>query len=216
MRTSEWIVALLSLLLVAHVVGLPKVCAGAEKRYSLMPHLTITTGNGEPAHDIPKIGLKGRYLLSRLLYLTLSLDYTEYDFERPYKLLGINATKEMDAHVSGMYLDIGTEREFYLNRMLQPYIGVGVGLTFIDADDISGRALNGDRFRIETETDTEYIPYFNSGVRWVVWNNLSLDVGTRFQYHLADWVVTDRVSRLSNNIDDYFQYGGYIGISVGF
>lgn len=210
MTKTNIIVSVIFLIIFANTV------AAADNQYSLAPYVTITTGDGEPAHDIPRMGLKGRYLLNRNLYLTMTMDYTKFDFERPYKLLGIDSTNEIDAKVSGMIFGAGAEREFSFNRLIKPYVGAGIGVTFISADDITGKSPNGDAFDISTDTGTEFIPYVNGGVRWMFWRNLSLDLGTRFEYHVADWVVTDRASRLSNSIDDYFQYGGYIGIGIAF
>lgn len=68
-------------IIIVMTIAFLMICAGsatgADNRFSLGPYVTITTGDGEPAHDIPRIGLQGRYLLNRDLYLTMSLDYTE-------------------------------------------------------------------------------------------------------------------------------------------
>ncbi len=61
----------------------PNAMAGADHEFSLEPYITITTGNGEPAHDIPRIGLQGRYRLKQDLYLTMTLDYTNMILKGP-------------------------------------------------------------------------------------------------------------------------------------
>ena len=46
----------------------------ADDKFSVAPYMTITTGNGEPVHDIARIGLQGRHRLSHNLYLTTTID----------------------------------------------------------------------------------------------------------------------------------------------
>lgn len=196
------------------------VCVGAKSeaddKLLVGPYVTITTGDGEPAHDIPRNGIQGRYRIKKDLYITAIVDYTKFDFETPYDLLGIGSVDEVDSKVSGYIFGIGAEKEFKFKNQLKPYMAGGIAAAFIDADDITGRSPGGGSYNITTDTGTEFIPFLNAGIRWLFWRTLSLDIGARFEYHLADWKVKDRISGRSTNIDDYFQYGGYIGITIGF
>lgn len=201
---------------IAFLVICVSAASEADDKFFVGPKITITTGDGEPAHDIPRIGLNGRYLLKRDLYITSSIDFTEYDFERPYKLLGIGSVDEVDSKVSGIIFGVGAEKDFRLNDQFKPYVAGGMAVALIDADDIVGISPDGHSYNITTDTGTEFIPYLNAGIRWEFWRNLALDLGARLEYHLADWEVTDRFSGRSYNIDDYFQYGGYVGIALSF
>ena len=118
--------------------------------------------------------------------------------------------------MSGFIIGAGAQKEFNLTDLMKSYMAAGIGVTFISADDIVGSSQDGDVFNIATDTGTEFIPYVNGGIRWMVWRNVSLDLGARFEYHLTDWEVTDRVSGLSGRINDYIQSGCFIGVAVSF
>lgn len=117
--------------------------AKTDNKFLVEPRITMTTGDGEPAHDMPRVGLIGRYRLFEGWHLALALDYAEYDFERPYKVLGINSVDETDSLVSGIIFGAGVEREFMPNQRFRPYVGGGLGIGLLDADDITSQVEGG-------------------------------------------------------------------------
>ena len=194
------------------------VCtAGNLGEYLIEPRYSIVVGDGEPSNDMPSFGLLARYHFSGPWHYFLSADYTEFDFETPYKVLGItNAGPVIDSTASGFYLGGGVEYEFNVHNRIKPYVNGGLGIGFLDADDISGTSSAGTPFTIKSDPGTEFIPFVTAGVRWNFWRNLSLDLAAKAEYHMADWEVKDTVSNQKATIDDYAAFGGYVGVAVHF
>jgi len=133
MLSSDWKSKFLIAITITLLVIVTNAWTGKDYEIPLAPHI-ITSGNRKPAHDIPITSLQGRYRLNQDLDFTMTLDYTEYPFERPSRLLKLNSANEIDAKVLGIIIDAGEEREFTLNDQLKPYVAAGIGVTFINAE----------------------------------------------------------------------------------
>ena len=191
--------------------------AGTLGPYLIEPRYSIVVGDGEPSNDMPGFGLLARYQYRGPWHYFLSADYTEFDFETPYKTLGIPVGgPAIDSTVSGFYLGGGVEYQFNVHERLKPYINGGIGIGFLDADDVSGTSAGGAPFNIKSDPGTEFIPFATVGVRWNFWRNLSLDLAAKAEYHIADWEVKDTLSNQEAAIDDYAAVGGYVGVAIHF
>jgi len=113
-----------------------KAWTGEDDEFPLAHHNTITTENGKPADPIPRTYIQGLYRLNQDLNLTMTLDYNKYYFERPSTRLKLNSTNEIDTKVLGNIVDVGEKRELIQNELLKPYLAAGIGVTFINAEDI--------------------------------------------------------------------------------
>jgi hypothetical protein len=174
-------------------------------------------GDGEPANDLPMFGIYGRYNWSEKWDLGLSLDYLSGDFERPYKLLGITSTDELDADMTNIIITVWGEREFSLkSQKLRPYIAGGIGIGLVDVDDVSGTVAGGGPFDIETDAGTEFIPALAVGLRYLFGKRWEAEIARRYSYHIADWDVEDQVSGKSDSLDNYSTYGFYFGLGFRF
>ena len=174
-------------------------------------------GDGEPTNDLPAVGIYGRYNWSEKWHLGLSLDYLSGDFERPYKILGINSTTEIDSDMTNIIISIWGEREFSLkSQKLKPYIAGGIGIGLVDVDDVSGNVPGGSQFDIKTDGGTEYIPALAVGLRYLFGQRWEAEIAGRYSYHFADWEMKDRVSGKSDSIDNYSTWGFYFGLGFRF
>ena len=134
MLSSDWKSRIIIAITITLLMIVTNAWTGKDYEFPLAPHITITTGNGKPAHDIPITGLQGRYRQNQDLDLTMALNYTDYHFERPSRLLKLNSANEIDAKVLGIIIDTDEERKFTLNDQLKPYVAAGIGVTFINAE----------------------------------------------------------------------------------
>ena len=180
----------------------------------------VFLADGEPANDLPMYGIFGRYNWTKKWHLGLSLDYLSGDFERPYKLLGIQSAEELDAAMTNIIISVWGEREFIpasekLKR-LRPYIAGGLGLGLVDVDDAKGAVAGGGQYDIKTDAGTEYIPALALGLRYLLGKSWEAEISGRYSYHIADWKVTDRISGKVSSIDNYSTYGIYFGVGFRF
>jgi hypothetical protein len=174
-------------------------------------------GDGEPTNDLPMFGIYGRYNWSEKWNLGLSLDYLSGDFEKPYKLLGIDSTIELDSDMTNIIITIWGEREFSLkSQKLKPYIAGGIGIGLVDFDDVSGNVSGGGQFDIKKGGGTEFIPALAVGLRYLFGERWEAEIAGRYSYHLADWDVEDRISGISDSVDNYSTYGFYFGLGFRF
>lgn len=136
MLASDWKSRIIISITITLLMIVTIAWTGEDDEFPLAHHNTITTGNGKPAHAIPRTGLQGRYRLNQDLDLTMALDYADYRYKRPYPRLKLNSANEIDVKVFGNIVDVSEERKFIENDLLKPYVAAGIGVTFINAEDI--------------------------------------------------------------------------------
>jgi hypothetical protein len=194
--------------------------AMAEDRFDIGARLDLPHADGEPANDIPGYGLFGHYRWDDRWALGFALDVAEYDFEEPARLLGITqdpAVDVVDAKADGTTLSAWFER-----TLGEPgskghwYWGAGLGLASVDVPDARGPVAGGGTFDIETDAGTEVVVTLLGGRRFRFGDRWALDLTLHLDEHFAEWEVVDRVSGRTGTIDDYFTYGGNLGLAFRF
>ena len=130
MLTSDWKSIIILTISITLLMIVTKAWTGENYKFPLAPHIPITAENGKPDNDFSKFGLQGRYRTIP----DLDLDYTDYYFERSYRLLKLNSANEIDGKELGIIVDVGEERDFTLNDQLKPYVAGTIGVMFINAD----------------------------------------------------------------------------------
>jgi hypothetical protein len=202
------------------LIALPTAALPADTRFDLGVRGSITAADGEPANDIPGVGVLGHYALNADWTVGLAVDRTEFDFEEPAKLLGITQDQDLEAIDSvaeSTVVSAWVERTYAMGggRTLW-YLGAGVGAASVDVPDVSGARADGGQFLIHTEADTEIIASALGGVRRVFGQRWYGEVGVRVDQHFADWRFEDRISGASGTVDDYLAFGGHVAIGLRF
>jgi hypothetical protein len=189
-----------------------------ERSFALGARALITAADGEPANDIPGIGVLGRYTFNEHWSIGAAIDRTEFDFEEPAKLIGIaqDPTLEpIDALAEGTVLSAWLERTF--TRPQTPtiwFIGVGLGAASVDVPDAAGVRADGGQFDIRTDVDTEIIASVVGGVRRNFGERWYAEFSVRADQHFADWRIVDRISGAQGSIDDYLALGGHLAVGI--
>ena len=192
----------------------------AEESFDLGLRAGITLADGEPANDIPGFGLFGHWRLNERWQLGFALETAEYDFEQPARLVGIR--QDPSANVVDAKAE-GTTVSAWLERLWGPpgarghwFWGAGIGLASIDVPDARGPAAGGGLFDVETDAGTEVVASLLGGRRVELGERWALDLTLHLDQHFADWKVRDRVSGRRGAVDDYFTYGGSVGVAYRF
>lgn len=194
----------------------PAAYANGE-RYVVGIRANALAAGGEPSNDMLGVGVYGYYRLQEGWYLGAALDRAGYDFERPYRILGL-AAEEIDADASSTSVSAWIERRYaHPGRRLTWFWGAGVGFSSVDVDDVSGPTSGGGTFDITTDAGTETLLVGSAGFRYALADgSWALRGALRVDHHLADWKVVDRASGRSDTIDDYTATGIHIGIERSF
>jgi hypothetical protein len=190
------------------------------QRFDLGARGVITLADGTPANDIPGYGVFGHYRLSDRWALGAAVDLAEYDFEQPARILGLEqdpALEPIDVLAESTALSLWIERTFRRHGAPSAwYLGGGLGYATVDVPEATGPLRGGGAFHIRTAADDEGIVFAVGGFRRNLGSRLLLDLGLRAEQHLADWQLKDTVSGRRSVIDDYFAYGGSVGLAVRF
>jgi hypothetical protein len=206
------------LLLALFLASIP---ASAEEngKFELGVHLGTMLGDGVPANDMPGFGIYGLYRLNERWSVGLGVDRTEFDYEEPARLLGLPLDPDdppVDPKAEMTIFSALVERSFESSRAGREwFLGAAVGVADTDVPDVTGPTATGT-FEIDSEVDREVIVSLRGGVRQQFGERWFATFTLRAEEHFAAWELEDRVSGATARHDDYFTYGGYIGIGYRF
>lgn len=192
--------------------------AAEDSTYELTTRLNLMGGNGEPTNDILGFGFALHRKLSDDWYLGLSLDHSsEFDIERPYKILGIDADSENDAVASMTTLSAVAERRYKLgSETWTGFWNLGLGFAQMDADNAQGDVEGGGTYDIEVDADTDTVLMAGAGFLQRLGENWSARYEASFERHFADWTVTDNVSGKTDSYGDFSIIGLRLGLTYRF
>ena len=205
----------IAVLLIAALVAVN--AAAEEPRWDVGVRGGISSVGGIPANDIAGLGLIGRYRLGEGHYLGVAIEQLEFDFERPWRIVGVEQdkavrSKDIDARTSSTVVSVFYERRYGGSKeRWNTYWNVGLGFASPDADPATGPAVGGGNFIIVTDAGSEVIPSLGGGVRYNFTPKFAGDAGLSASRHIANWTVTDRVSGRTGKVDDYTRLGIQLG-----
>lgn len=189
-----------------------------ERGLSAGAHVTISVANGEPANDIPGFGAQLRYALNDDWAIGGTLLLSEYDFETPAQVAGIDqspSVEPIDALAESTQLQGWAERAFRTaNGATTWFVGAGLGAASVDVPDVSGQRADGGQFDVHTEVGTEIILTGFAGVRRNLGERWYAEFRVHANQHFADWQVEDRVSGNTGSINDYSSFGGQVAVGM--
>ncbi len=180
----------------------------------------VVTAGGEPANDIISFGVFGRYRLTPNVLLGVGIDQAEYDFERPWQVLGLEqdpTVHTIDAPTTSTVFSVWAEREHgHDTSPWRFFWGGGVGFSSPEVDDVEGPLADGGEFALTTDPGTEVIGSIFTGVRRSLGSHFGAEFALRADHHFADWTVTDSVSGTIGSTGNYTGLGGHLGLYFRF
>jgi hypothetical protein len=206
---------LFSLMLMASA-GFAMSTHAQERQWDVGIRAGVSAADGEPANDIPSVGLIAHFALDERWRIGAALDRSEYDVEEPAKLAGVVQSPTVgpiDALAEATALSVWAERTLTNpTRATTLFAGMGLGAAFIDVPDAAGPRADGGRFDIHTDASTELLVSLLGGVRHRFGERWYGAAALRTEQHFADWTFTDRVSGARGSVDDYLTWGAYIAV----
>lgn len=193
--------------------------AQAQSRFELGLRGNVLLGDGVPANDILGFGLIGKYYLSDGWFLAGTLDAYDYDFERPYQVVGLSqdpGVKTIDSKIKSTTLGAALGRHYGDKSGFDWFWSAGVGVGFPDSTNVSGPTDTGTTFDLVIDAKTEIqimgtlgTTYYSSG-RW------SFTAAARAEHHFLDITVTDQVTGNTGKVESQTPLGAYLSVNVAF
>ena len=191
-----------------------------DTKFDIGVNASVVTAGGEPANDMIGISLYGRYRLSPRWLVGFGVAQAEYDFERPWKTLGLEqdpSVETIDTTATALSFNGWIEAEYGRpESSLRWFWSAGLGFTSPEVDDVTGGLAGGGTFDITTDAGNEFLLSVAGGVRCAFGRHWGGEFALRVDQHFADWEVQDRVSGLETTIDSYTGLGAHAGVFVRF
>ncbi len=193
-----------------------------DSPWSLGLRAGMSTADGEPSNDAITMGLALRYRLDEGVNAGVALERMQYDFERPWRIVGVEQDKtiapdDIDADATSTGLSVFYERMYGgpAQRWV-PYWSAALGVHSPDADPATGPAVGGGTFDMRTDPGTEIVPGARGGYQLNFGPSWSADASVSVNYHIADWKVEDRQSGNTGKVGNYTHYGLQLGMVYRF
>jgi hypothetical protein len=213
-RKTRNLVALLALVLVSGAAH------AEESKFELGLRGNVLLGDGVPANDILGYGVMGRFRLSDGWFIGAGIDTYAYDFERPWKLLGLTQDPNVptiDASAENTVFN-GSFGRLYneTNHGFDWFWSLGLGFASPSVDDVSGPTDTGGTFYITTDTGNEFHVMATLGTSYSFSEHWSTTFAARLEHHFMDVLITDTVSGNTAEIDSQSPLGAYLGLNYRF
>lgn len=174
-------------------------------------------GDGEPANDMLGYGAIGRWEFRDDWHLALAMDSVAFDYETPYRVLGIESVEEIDPKNELRRLSISVERRYGGDGHWSWYWTAGAGIASVDVgENARGVTPGGEPFEIATTAEDEWHFIAGAGLRYSLGEHWALDAALTLQHHTTDYELVDLVSGATGSIGSQSPYGVTLGVNYDF
>jgi len=193
--------------------------ASAQSNIEVGLRGNVLLGDGQPANDILGAGLMGKYYLTDGWFVAATLDVYDYDFERPYKTVGIEQdpnVKTIDSTIRTTALGGAIGRHYGDKSGFDWFWSAGVGVGFPDTTNISGPTDSGGTFDLVIDAKTEIQIMTTLGTTYYLSDRWSFTAAARAEHHFLDITVVDQVSGATGKVESQTPLGAYLSVNVAF
>ncbi len=191
-----------------------------ETRNEIGLRANVLLGDGVPANDILGLGVIGRYSLKDGWFVGAGLDVYVYDFERPWRIVGIEQDPSVDTIdasadsivISGSFGRLYNETDHGFDW----YWTLGVGLASPNVDDVAGPTDSGGTFDLTFDVGNEIHLMAAIGSSYNFSKSWSASFAARVEYHFMDVLITDRISGNTAKIDSQSPIGAFLSLNYRF
>lgn len=202
------------------LIACPLSAHADEGDYEISLRYIGLFGDGIPSNDILGFGVAGRRFLNDGWFVGAALERYEFDFERPITIVGLMQdpnVKTIDSTTTSTVLSGHLGRRYgALDRGLDWFWSVGLGVGFPDVKDVTGPTSTGGTFDLTTDAGTEFHLMGALGTSYRFSPQWSVDLAARAEHHFMDYKVLDRDSGATGKIDSQSPLGVHVGFSWRF
>ena len=191
-----------------------------ESKYEIGLRANVLLGDGVPANDILGAGVIGRYRLNNGWFIGAGLDMYDYDYERPWKMVGLRQDPNEDVIdaaadstvFSGSFGRLYNETDHGFDW----FWTLGVGFASANVDDVAGPTDAGGTFDLTFDVGNEIHLMATLGSSYNFSEKWSTSFAARVEHHFMDVLITDSVSGATTKLDSQSPIGAYLSLNYRF
>lgn len=191
-----------------------------ETRYEVGLRANVLLGDGVPANDILGLGVIGRYRLKDGWFVGAGLDLYDYDFERPWRVVGLEQDPNVDtidAPADNTVLSGSIGRLYNeTDHGFDWFWTLGIGLASPNVDDVAGPTDVGGTFDLTFDVGSEIHLMATVGSSYNFSESWSASIAARVEHHFMDVLITDRISGNTATVDSQSPVGAFISLNYRF
>lgn len=191
-----------------------------ESKFEVGFRANVLLGDGVPSNDILGLGVISRYRLDDGWFVGLGLDKYEFDFERPWRIVGIEqdpAADVIDALADSTVFSGSLGRLYNeTDHGFDWFWTLGLGYSSPNVDDVSGPTDTGGIFDLAFDVGNEIHLMASVGTSYNFSSTWSTTFAARVEHHFMDVLITDRVSGDTAKVESQSPKGAYLSLNYRF
>jgi len=202
------------------IILLSGIAQAQESKFEIGLRANVLLGDGVPSNDILGLGVIGRYRLSNGWFIGAGLDKYEYDFERPWRIVGLEQDPDIDvidapadsSVISGSFGRLYNETDSGFDW----FWTLGLGFASPNVDDSAGPNDMGGTFDLTFDVGNEIHLMASLGTSYNFSEKWSTSFAARVEHHFMDVLITDRVSGATAKLDSQSPIGAFLSVNYRF
>ena len=191
-----------------------------ETRYEFGLRANVLLGDGIPANDILGLGVIGRYRLNDGWFIGAGVDIYEFDYERPWRILGLEQDPNVDTidALADSTVFSGSIGRLYneTDHGFDWFWTLGLGFASVSIDDLAGPTDTGGTFDLTFDAASEIHLMASLGSSYNFSEKWSTSFAARVEHHFMDVLITDSVSGNTAKLDSQSPIGAYLSLNYRF
>ena len=204
----------------AVLVLMTGVSFAQDSKFEIGLRGNVLLGDGVPANDILGLGVIGRYRLNDGWFIGAGIDIYEFDYERPWRMLGLEQDPDVDTidALADSTVFNGSIGRLYneTDHGFDWFWTLGLGFSSVSIEDVVGPTDTGGTFDIIFDAANEIHLMATLGSSYNFSKKWSTSFAARLEHHFMDVLITDRVSGNTTKLDSQSPIGAYLSLNYRF
>ena len=196
------------------------VSQAEDTKFEIGLRANVLLGDGVPANDILGLGVIGRYRLNDGWFIGAGVDIYEFDYERPWRILGLEQDPNVDTidALADSTVFSGSIGRLYneTDHGFDWFWTLGLGFASVDIEDVDGPTDTAGTFDITFDAASEIHLMATLGSSYNFSEKWSTSFAARVEHHFMDVLITDSVSGNTAKLDSQSPIGAYLSLNYRF